>query len=267
MDKLTKIFATCRHQQRSALIIFYSCGFPDLARSEQVIETAIEAGADIIELGVPFSDPMADGLVIRRASEIALRNGTNLSEILDLAARLSKRHPETGFILFSYLNVLFTYGLERLCQKLAAIGIDGILAVDLPLEEAAELELPCRANGLHLIPLISPATPPERVAAITSRASGFIYSVNVCGVTGVREALPEEIAAQLAELKKISPVPVAAGFGITDGKAVRKISQSADGVIVGSAIIKILAQKQSFPLCLAEAQQFIRELAQNCKRQ
>lgn len=266
MDKLSKIFASCRQQERAALIIFCSCGFPDLERSEQAIEAAIEAGADIIELGVPFSDPMADGAVIRQASGVALRNGATLAGILDLAARLSQKHPETGFILFSYMNVLFNYGLDRVCRKLSAIGVDGILAVDLPLEEAAELELPCRDNGLHLIPLVSPATSPQRAAAITARATGFVYSVNVCGVTGVREELPAEMAAQLAELKKISPAPVAAGFGVTDGAAARRISQVADGVIVGSAVVKILAREQDFQVSLEESRQFIRELARNCRR-
>ncbi len=266
MDKLKKIFATCRQENRAALIIFCSCGYPDLERSEQVIEAAIEAGADIIELGVPFSDPMADGAVIRAASEVALRNGADLQKTLAMAARLTRRYPETGFILFSYMNVLYNFGLEKLCRKLPEIGIDGILAVDLPLEESAELARPCQQHKLHLIPLVSPATPIARARKIMSQASGFVYSVNVCGVTGIRDLLPAEIAEHLAELKKNSPVPVAAGFGITDAAAAHRLSQVADGIIVGSAVIKIFAREQDFSKSLTEAKDFIRELAQNTQR-
>jgi len=266
MDKLKKIFADCCQENRAALIIFCSCGYPDLERSEQAIEVAIQAGADIIELGVPFSDPMADGAVIRKASAIALQNGADLPKILAMAARLATRHPETGFILFSYMNVLYNFGLGKLCQKLAEIGLDGILAVDLPMEEAEELDHHCKEYRLHLIPLVSPATPMERARKIMAQASGFVYSVNVCGVTGIRDLLPDEITEHLKELKKNSPAPVAAGFGITDAKAAQRLSQAADGVIVGSAFIKILSREQNFNKCLAQAKEFIRELAQNMHR-
>lgn len=267
MDKLEKIFSQCRQENRAALIIFCSCGYPDMESSELAIETAINAGADIIELGVPFSDPMADGSVIRKASEIAISKGTNLLKILDMAERLAKLHPETGFILFSYMNILFHYGLEKLCRKLKEIGLDGILAVDLPLEEKTELAKPCKENGLHLIALVSPATPLERARKIMSQASGFIYSVNVCGVTGVRDLQQQEIAEHLAILKENSSVPIAAGFGINDAQAAQRLSWIADGVIVGSAFIKILSGAGDFALRLDAAREFIADLAKNVRRQ
>jgi len=266
MDKIKRIFATCQEEDRAALIIFCSCGFPDMESSERAIEIAIEGGADIIELGVPFSDPMADGAVIRQASEVALSNGANLIKILAMAERLAKRHPQTGFVLFSYMNLLYHYGLQSLCRKLKEIGLDGILAVDLPFEEKEELAQPCRENKLHLISLVSPTTPLARARQIMSAASGFIYSVNVCGVTGVRDLHPDEIAAHLAILKENSPIPVAAGFGINDGQAARRLSQAADGVIVGSAFIKILARAGDFSQNLSLAKNFIVDLAKNTRR-
>ncbi len=267
MDKLKKIFSQCRQENRAALIIFCSCGYPDMDSSERAIETAISAGADIIELGVPFSDPMADGSVIRKASEIAISKGANLPKILDMAERLTKRHPETGFILFSYMNILYHYGLQKLCRKLNEIHLDGILAVDLPLEEKAELAQPCQEYGLHLIALVSPATPLERARKIMAEASGFVYSVNVCGVTGIRDLHPEEIAEHLAVLKANSPVPIAAGFGINDGQAAQRLSRIADGVIVGSAFIKILSGAGDFSQCLGAAREFIADLAIHVRRQ
>jgi len=267
MDKLQKIFSRCRQENRAALIIFCSSGFPDMESSERAIETAINAGADIIELGVPFSDPMADGSVIRKASEIAISNGANLTKILDMAECLSKHHPETGFILFSYMNILYQYGLEKVCRKLAAIGLDGILAVDLPFEEREELAKPCRENGLHLIALVSPATPLERARKIMAVASGFVYSINVCGVTGVRDLQQQEIAEHLAVLKENSSVPIAAGFGINDAQAAQRLSRIADGVIVGSAFIKILSGAGEFSQRLEVAREFIADLAKNVRRQ
>jgi tryptophan synthase alpha chain len=266
MDKIKRIFSVCEQENRAALIIFCSCGFPDMESSELAIETVIGAGADIIELGVPFSDPMADGGIIRHASEVALNNGANLPKILVMAERLAKRYPQTGFILFSYMNILYHYGLQKLCRKLKEIGLDGILAVDLPFEEKEELVRPCRENGLHLISLVSPVTPLERARQIMSESSGFIYSVNVCGVTGVRDLHPEEIAEHLAILKENSPIPVAAGFGITDGQAARRLSKVADGVIVGSAFIKILAEAESFSQGFCLAADFITDLAKNVRR-
>ena len=267
MDKLKKIFSQCRQENRAALIIFCSCGYPDMESSERAIETAIKAGADIIELGVPFSDPMADGSVIRKASEIAISKGTNLPKILDMAERLAIRFPETGFILFSYMNILYHYGLTKLCGKLKKIGLNGILAVDLPLEEKAELAQPCKENGLHLVALVSPATPLERARKIMADASGFVYSVNVCGVTGVRDLHPEEISQHLAVLKENSAVPIAAGFGINDGQAAQRLSRIADGVIVGSAFIKILSGAGDFSQRLEAARELITDLAKNVRRQ
>ncbi len=184
MDRIAELFARCHRENRAALIIYSCCGYPAPGADETAFETAIAAGADIIELGVPFSDPMADGPVICTASQRALANGTKFRDVLALAGRLRQRHPETGIIVFSYMNVLYNFGLERLCTELAAIGVDGILAVDLPLEERDELLTLCRKNQLHLIPLVAPETPDERAEKIVAPATGFVYCVSRNGVTG-----------------------------------------------------------------------------------
>lgn len=237
MNRITSIFQNCRSEKRAALIIFAEAGYPNLAQSEQDIDIAIENGADIIELGIPFSDPMADGPVISSAGQTAIEHGANLKNILEMAARIRQRHPDTGLVLFSYFNVMYNYGLEALCAELQRIGVDGILAVDLPLEERDGLLAPCRAHNLHLIPLVSPATSPERARAIVQDVTGFVYYVSVRGITGARASMPPELAQNLAMLREISPVPVVVGFGIASRESAHAVAECADGVVVGSAFV------------------------------
>lgn len=238
MDRLQNIFQRCKAEKRRALVIFNSCGFPDMETSETLIRKSIDSGADIIELGVPFSDPIADGATIQKASQAALANGVTLTKILDMAERIRNDYPETGLILFSYSNVMLNYGLEALCAKLKTIGVDGILAVDVPLEEGAQLRKLCAGHGLHPILLIAPTTSHARAEEILRNASGFVYYVTVCGVTGERTELPPELAGRLKELRAMSPVPVVAGFGIACETTARAVAEHADGVVVGSAAIR-----------------------------
>ncbi len=238
MDRLQNIFQRCGEEKRRALVIFNSCGFPDMETSETLIRKSIESGADIIELGVPFSDPIADGATIQKASQGALANGVTLPKILAMVARIRNDHPETGLILFSYANVMLNYGMEALCAKLKNIGVDGILAVDVPFEESAELRKLCAAHGLHPIPLIAPTTSHARAKRILRHAGGFVYYVTVRGVTGERTELPPELAERLKELRAMSPVPVVAGFGIASEATARAVAEHADGVVVGSAAIR-----------------------------
>ena len=259
MDRIAAIFSRCRAEGRAALVIFAEAGYPDMARSEADIEAAIDHGGDIIELGVPFSDPMADGAVISAAGQAAIRNGCTLPKILAMAARLRERHPETGIILFSYMNLMFHYGEEALCAELERIGLDGILAVDLPLEERDELLAPCRRHGLHLIPLVSPATDAARMRRIVEGATGFIYYVSVRGITGVRSTLPPELAERIREVRAAAGIPVAVGFGIGSGEAAHAVAQDADGVIVGSAFVKACATPGAAPA-------LVRELRAGCAR-
>ena len=236
MDRIANIFAA-----RKPLVIFTSVGYPTEEQSEQAVCAAIEKGADIIELGVPFSDPMADGPVISAASQVAIKEGMTLPKTIAFAARLRAKYPQTGLILFSYMNPLLHIGYDAACQQLAEAGIDGILPVDLPLEERNELLSPARAHGLHVIPLVSPLTPEERVAKIVEGMTGFVYYINVAGVTGARDTLPPEVAERIAMIKRHTSLPVAAGFGIASAAAAKAAANAADGVISGSGFVKATA--------------------------
>ena len=236
MDRIANIFAA-----RKPLVIFTSVGYPTEEQSEQAVCAAIEKGADIIELGVPFSDPMADGPVISAASQVAIKEGMTLPKTIAFAARLRAKYPQTGLILFSYMNPLLHIGYDAVCQQLADAGVDGILPVDLPLEERGELLAPARAHGLHIIPLVSPLTPEDRVAKIVEGMTGFVYYINVAGVTGARDTLPPEVAERIAMIKRHTPLPVAAGFGIASAAAAKAAANAADGVISGSGFVKATA--------------------------
>ena len=236
MDRLSNIFAT-----RKPLIIFTSVGYPTEEQNEQAVCAAIEKGADIIELGVPFSDPMADGPVISAASQVAIKNGMTLPKTIAFAARIRAKYPQTGLILFSYMNPLLHIGYDAVCQQLAEAGVDGILPVDLPLEERDELLVPARAHGLHIIPLVSPLTPEDRVVKIVEGMTGFVYYINVAGVTGARDTLPPEVAERIAMIKRHTALPVAAGFGIASASAAKAAANAADGVISGSGFVKATA--------------------------
>ena len=236
MDRIANIFAA-----RKPLVIFTSVGYPTEEQSEQAVCAAIEKGADIIELGVPFSDPMADGPVISAASQVAIKEGMTLPKTIAFAARIRAKYPQTGLILFSYMNPLLHIGYDAVCQQLADAGVDGILPVDLPLEERGELLVPARAHGLHVIPLVSPLTPEDRVAKIVEGMTGFVYYINVAGVTGARDTLPPEVAERIAMIKRHTPLPVAAGFGIASAAAAKAAANAADGVISGSGFVKATA--------------------------
>ncbi len=236
MDRLSNIFAA-----RKPLIIFTSVGYPTEEQNEQAVCAAIEKGADIIELGVPFSDPMADGPVISAASQVAIKNGMTLSKTITFAARIRAKYQQIGLILFSYMNPLLHIGYDAVCQQLADAGVDGILPVDLPLEERGELLAPARAHGLHIIPLVSPLTPEDRVAKIGKGMTGFVYYINVAGVTGARDMLPPEVAERIAMIKRHTTLPVAAGFGIASATAAKAAANAADGVISGSGFVKATA--------------------------
>ena len=250
MDRIAELFAAGK-----PLIVFTVAGYPDMETSEEAIAAAVENGAGVIELGVPFSDPMADGPVIAAASQKLAAEGVSLRDVLALAERLRKRFPRTGMILFSYMNPMHDFGYEALCRELARIGVDGILPVDLPLEERDELLPFCRAAKLHLIPLVSPLTPPERTRAIVDGMTGFVYYINVAGVTGARSGLPADYPELMRRVKSLTPLPVASGFGIADPEAAASAAKCADGVITGSGFVRALGSGT------AAAAEFVRSLA------
>ena len=240
--RLQSAFARAKAEGRAARVLYMPCGFPSMAETEAAMEALIAGGADVLELGVPFSDPIADGPVIQAAGQQALAGGVNLPKILDLAACLRAKHPETGLVLFSYYNPILAYGPERLCADAAAAGVDGLLVVDVPHEEEAELRPIAEAAGQSWIPLVSPATTPERAKELVAGCDGFVYVITVRGITGERKALPPELTDRLEALRRVTDLPLAAGFGISDHATAEAIAAHADGYVVGSAAVRALAE-------------------------
>ncbi|MBQ6337845.1 MAG: tryptophan synthase subunit alpha [Kiritimatiellae bacterium] len=242
-QRITNAFAKAKAEGRGAFVAYLTMGFPSLAASEQAVDDIIAGGADIVEFGVPFSDPFADGGVIRSAAYEALKQGVTLDDIIALAKRLRAKHPETGFVLFSYYNLIFSKGLENFADAVADAGIDAVLSVDLPLEERDELLSVLAPRGVSYVPLIAPNTPIERVKeSETGLENSFLYVITVKGTTGARTELPSDLTSRLDAIRAVSHLPVAAGFGISTKAQADEVSRHADGFIVGSALVKCLAE-------------------------
>ena len=239
--RITECFARAKAEGRGAFVAYFTTGYPTMAQSEAAIDQAIAGGADLIELGVPFSDPFADGGVIRSAAYEALKQGVCLDDVLAVAKRLRAKHPETALVLFTYYNVIFSKGLETFAKAAAEADIDAVLAVDLPLEERDELLDVLKPYGITYIPLIAPNTPIERVkASAEGLEDSFLYIITVKGITGARAELPADLTARLDASRAAVKLPIAAGFGISTQAQADVISQHADGFVVGSALVKRL---------------------------
>jgi tryptophan synthase alpha chain len=236
-NRIAATLAALKSSGRKALIGYLTVGDPDLETSERDLRTAIENGVDILELGVPFSDPTADGPTIQAAGQRALRAGTTLKKVLAVAKRL-RRDFATPMVLFSYANPLFSFGYAKVCAAAKAAGIDGLLVVDLPFEETGELRRHMKKHGLLLIQLIAPTTSLERAERILAQADGFVYYILVKGVTGARERLDSTVGAHVAELRQRVNIPIAVGFGISNGRQAREAAAYADAVVVGSALVQ-----------------------------
>jgi tryptophan synthase alpha chain len=236
-NAIDAVFARLKRSGETALIPFMTMGDPDLETSIALIQAAEEAGAHMIELGVPYSDPLADGPVIQRASERALRNRIKLADCIEVASRARARGVTMPFILFTYYNPALQMGLARFFEKLKEHGISGVIIPDLPMEEDGEARALAAQNGIHLIPLVAP-TSESRVEQIASRAGGFVYCVSSLGVTGVRQSFHEDIESFLAAVRKAASVPICVGFGISSRQQAEQLSAQCDGVIIGSAIVR-----------------------------
>ena len=235
MGRIADAFTTLKRDGKKGFIPYITAGDPDLATTEQLLIT-LAPSATLIELGVPFSDPMADGPVIQRASERALKNNFGLQDILDTAAQARKK-IETPIILFSYYNPLLQFGLNRLAQAAKNAGVDGVLVTDLTPEESGEFEAELRAHDLDMIFLIAPTSTDERLKLVAEHASGFIYAVSRAGVTGARDQVSEEAEKLVNRMRQFSSLPIAVGFGISNAAQVADVSRYADAVVVGSAIV------------------------------
>ena len=238
MSRIAEKFEQMKAGNKKGFIPFITAGDPDLETTYELILKLAELESTVIELGVPFSDPMADGPVIQAAGVNALKTGVNLPQIIEAAKRIREK-TDVPMVLFSYYNLMTSYGLEELAADARDAGIDAVLAVDVPMEESDELRPVLDRHGLHLIPLIAPTTPLDRAAKILDNATGFAYYITVKGVTGARGELPEDLTARICELRKISPIPVVAGFGISTPEMAKTAAEHADGVVVGSALVKI----------------------------
>ena len=241
-DRLSTRFAKCRAENRAALVCFVTGGDPTPADTAAILDALVEGGADIIELGMPFTDPMADGPAIQAANLRSLAAGTTTANLLKIAAEFRARHPETPLILMGYANPMVHRGTDWFTGEAKAAGVDGVICVDIPPEEDAELGPALRGHGLHLIRLATPTTDTARLPAVLNGASGFLYYVSVAGITGKQQAVLASIEEAIARLKSQTDLPIAVGFGVRTPDQAAAIGRVADGVVVGSAIIDVIAQ-------------------------
>lgn len=242
MSRIAQTFAALK---RPALITFITAGDPDAARSMEILKSLPAAGADIIELGMPFTDPMADGPVIQAAGLRALETGATMQQTLKIVQQFRAENKTTPIVLMGYANPLLQYGNDKFCADAAKAGVDGLIIVDLPPEESAELESAAKKNGLDFIRLLTPTTKDERIPTVVNNASGFLYYVSVTGITGAAKANPENIRPHIEQIRKHTKLPIAIGFGIKTPEDVRALSKIGDAVVVGSAIVNTIAENQN----------------------
>jgi len=259
VKRIEKKFSSLKKKGEKALVAYLTAGYPDLRVTREIILAFDRAGVDVLELGIPFSDPTADGPVIQEASQAALKNGVTLARVLDLLADL-RVSTEIPVILFSYYNPIFVFGAERFARQAAAAGADGVLVVDLPVEEAAELRKSTDGAGLDFITLVAPTTGIDRAKKMVKGASGFIYYISLTGVTGSGGPVVEEIRDRISAIRKMSDLPVVAGFGISNTSQAREIAPVADGIVVGSAIIRLIGEHARGPDLVETVETFARSL-------
>ncbi|MCB1875890.1 MAG: tryptophan synthase subunit alpha [Chromatiales bacterium] len=245
MSRIAAKFDELKIQGRTALIPFITAGDPQPDATVDLMHGLVAAGADIIELGVPFSDPMADGPVIQRASERALAHGVSLHDVLDMVRKFRERDPHTGVVLMGYLNPVEVMGYEPFAAACAQAGVDGALLVDMPPEEADEWLKAARGHKVDTVFLLAPTSTADRIQAVAKAASGFVYYVSLKGVTGAKNLDVDEVAARLAAIRALTSLPIGVGFGISDAAAATRVSRIADAVIVGSALVRLIEQLAS----------------------
>ncbi|SFM55545.1 tryptophan synthase subunit alpha [Marinobacter zhejiangensis] len=253
MSRIEGVLNNLKGQGRKALIPYITAGDPSPALTVDLMHTLVEAGADIIELGVPFSDPMADGPVIQLACERALVHGTSLKQVIDMVREFRTRDDATPVVLMGYLNPVEAMGYEAFADAAADAGIDGVLTVDLPPEEAVDVAPLFAARSLDPIFLLAPTTTDERIRAISEHSSGYVYYVSIKGVTGSASINVEEVAAKVQHIHELTALPVGVGFGIRDAETAAAVGQVSDGVIVGSVLVDTIARNQTDPEQLKRA--------------
>lgn len=242
MSRIQASWQSLAAQQRRALTLYLTIGFPERESALTLVPQLVAAGADMIELGVPFSDPLADGATVQRATERALSNKVNVAYCLETVRQLRADGVAVPLVLMGYLNPMLQYGVERFCAEAGAAGVDGLIVPDLPPEEASDLHAACQRHGLDLIPFLAPTSTPERVAQVAEQATGFIYCVSLTGVTGARSNLPSDLPAFLSRVRARTATPLVVGFGIARPEHAQQVAQIADGIAVGSALLNVVEQ-------------------------
>jgi len=262
MSRIDARFAALRAQGRKAFVAYVMAGDPDYATSLELVKGLPAAGVDIIELGMPFTDPMADGPTIQLAGQRALEGGQTLQKTLDMVAEFRKADRETPVVMMGYYNPIFSRGVDRFLKEAKAAGIDGLIVVDLPPEEDEELCIPARDAGLNFIRLATPTTDDRRLPKVLQNTSGFVYYVSITGITGAAAAQAAEVAPEVARIKRQTDLPLVVGFGIRTPEAAEAIARVADGAVVGSAIVKMVEEGRPVPEILA----FVKGLAEGAHR-
>ncbi|MFN2195426.1 MAG: tryptophan synthase subunit alpha [Anaerolineales bacterium] len=260
---ITTAFQSARETRRAALMPYFTLGFPDPQSSVEIVAAIAASGADLIELGVPFSDPLADGPTIQHSTQVALEQGTTPAVCLELVGQIRARGVEQPLLLMGYINPMLAYGLPRFIEHAAAAGADGLIVPDLPPEEAGEIQALCAAAGLALVFLAAPNSSAARLAVVAENSSGFLYLVSLTGVTGARAQLPPDLADFIQRARATTDLPLAVGFGISSPQQAASVGEQADGVIVGSALIRAAAQA-SQPV--VASQQFVQSLRDGLER-
>lgn len=246
--------------RKPGLVAYVTCGDPDLETTRAIVLEAIEAGAGVIELGVPFSDPVADGPVIQRASERALKHGTSLEQVLKLAAEIREQSQSVGLIIFTYLNPILRMGMEKFCKVARHAGVDGVLVTDLPVEESGEYVAAARRHDLATVFLAAPTSTDDRLRQIAAHSTGFVYAVSRTGVTGARRQLPEDAETLVKRLRRYTKLPIAVGFGISNAEQFAAVGKYADAGVVGSAIVESIEKNAGREA--AAVGEFVRQLVQ-----
>ncbi len=261
MNRIDEKFRKLRREKKKAFVVFITCGDPTLATTEKLALEFSRLGVDILELGVPFSDPLADGPTIQAASQRALKNRINLVDVFKLVKKLRQR-IELPIALLTYYNIVYRFGVKDFVKQARLSGVDGVVIADLPVEEAKDLIKAAKKSNLATIFLLAPTSNMQRIRRICSRSSGFIYYVSLTGTTGARERLPRDLIRQVRRIKRITLKPVCVGFGVSNPKQAKEIARVADGVIVGSAIIKVIEKNLGRKDLVFKVAKFVRGFKQ-----
>ncbi|CAG1017346.1 tryptophan synthase alpha chain [Burkholderiaceae bacterium] len=254
-NRITGLFERLKGQKKKGFIAFVTAGDPDIGTSKKIIKELERSGADMIELGIPFSDPMADGPTIQASYERAVKGGVHLTDVLKLVSEVRKE-SQVPLVLFGYYNPIFNYGLKKFAKDAATAGADGVLIVDLPPEESDELKSELDKNGVDLIFLLTPTSDEKRMRLVASKASGFIYFVSVTGVTGARASVSADVHKYVKRVRKYTDLPLGVGFGISTPQQAKEVCKSADAAVVGSAIVNVIARNKG-PRLIKELGSFV----------